>query len=32
MKIALIPFDGNMHVRKGKLNGSTSFVIDNMCL
>ena len=24
--------DGNMNVRSGKLNGSTSFVIDNMCL
>ena len=24
--------DGNMNVRSGKLNESTSFVIDNMCL
>ena len=33
LKTALIPFDGNMHKRSGKykLNGSTSFTIDNMC-
>ena len=24
--------DGNMHVPSGKLNGSTLFVIDSMCL
>ena len=30
LKTALIPFDGKMHVRSGKINGSTSFAIDNM--